>query len=40
MKFVMMLAVFGAMTALFALFGLSDSNSGFQGDDRTISFQQ
>ncbi len=41
MKFVMMLAIFGVMTALFALIGLSDqSNSASQGSDRTLSFQQ
>ncbi len=40
MKFVMILAVFGAITALFALIGLSDpSNPAYQGGDRTISYQ-
>ena len=37
MKYVMMIAVFGAMTALFTLIGLSDEpHSGSQ----TTSFQQ
>lgn len=41
MKFVMLLAMFGAMTALFALMGLSDEpHSSYQASDRTISFPQ
>ena len=41
MKYVMMIAVFGAMTAFFALIGLSDApHAGYQTSDRAISFQQ
>jgi hypothetical protein len=41
MKFVMMLAMFGAMTALFALIGLSDQpHPAYHANDQTVSFQQ
>ena len=40
MKFVMMLAIFGAMTAFLALIGLSDEpHSAYHTSDRVASFQ-
>jgi hypothetical protein len=40
MKFVMMLAIFGVMTAFLALIGLSDEpHSAYQTSDRVASFQ-
>ena len=39
MKFIMMIAVFGAMTALFALIGLSDAPHASYQSSEAASFQ-